>query len=58
MRFDPNVAVLLAVTTGAGFLMVLLGVYKSVIEWRTKNRICPACGREIRARTCGCTQSS
>jgi hypothetical protein len=57
MRFDPHVALLLAVTTGAGFLMALSGVYKSLIEWRSRNRVCPACGREIRARTCGCTQS-
>jgi len=54
MRLDPQLTALLA-STGVGFLMIWSGVHKSVLEWRNRSRICPACGRQIRDRTCGCT---
>jgi hypothetical protein len=57
MTVDPQLAALLATTTGVGFLMIVSGVHKSVLEWRDRARVCPACGRQIRDRTCGCTSS-
>jgi NADH pyrophosphatase NudC (nudix superfamily) len=57
MRLDPQLAALIAATTGAGLLMVFSGVFKSVLEWRNRGRFCPSCGREIRHRTCRCTRA-
>jgi hypothetical protein len=57
MRLDPQLVALLALTTGVGFLMIVSGVFKSALEWRHPHRTCPACGRQIRERTCGCTGS-
>jgi hypothetical protein len=54
MRLDPHLAALIASTTGIGLLMALSGVHKRLLGW--KRRICPACGREIRARVCPCAQ--
>ncbi len=51
MELDPNIAVL-AVTCAIGYLMVLAGVRKSALEWKRRQRICPSCGRMIRARVC------
>jgi hypothetical protein len=55
MRLDPQLAALIASTTGVGLLTVLAGIHKSLLAW--KRRICPACGREIRSRICPCSQS-
>jgi hypothetical protein len=55
MKLDPQLVVLLASTTGVGFLMIVSGIRKSALEWRNRNRFCPACGRQIRGRTCACT---
>jgi hypothetical protein len=52
MTLDPNLALLLATTTGAAFLMMLAGVHKRALEWRRKPRLCPSCGRRIEGRTC------
>ena len=57
MMLDPETAVLLATTTAAGFLMVLSGVQKSALEWKNRRRRCPACGRHIRNRSCGCASA-
>ena len=46
-----NITIALA-TLGAGWLMALAGIQKSVLELRRRRRVCPSCGREIRARTC------
>jgi rRNA maturation endonuclease Nob1 len=52
----PNVAGLFAVTTGIGFVMMLMGVQKSMLEWRARRRSCPSCGRLIERRVCpACT---
>jgi hypothetical protein len=46
---------MIAVTTlGAGALMALAGVEKSALELRKRRRLCPSCGREVRARVCSC----
>ncbi|HEX9416222.1 MAG TPA: hypothetical protein VF895_05895 [Gaiellaceae bacterium] len=58
MRLDVQLTALLASTTGVGFLMIVSGVHKSALEWRSRNRVCPACGRLIRDRTCGCTSDN
>jgi NADH pyrophosphatase NudC (nudix superfamily) len=50
----PQLAAMFVVTTSVGFLMVLSGVQKSLLEWRRRRRICPSCGRHIDGRTCGC----
>ena len=55
MELDPQLAAAFAATTGIGFLMVLAGVQKHMLEWRRTQRTCPSCGRRIAGRTCGCT---
>jgi NADH pyrophosphatase NudC (nudix superfamily) len=57
MRVDLQFAILMISTTGIGFLMMLSGVQKSLLDWRRRGRTCPACGRQIRNRTCSCTNS-
>jgi hypothetical protein len=42
---------LTALLAGVGFLMVVIGVEKSVLEWR--RRKCPVCGRSI-GQGCRC----
>ena len=53
MELDPNIAALAIVTTGIGYLMVVAGLHKSMLEWRRATRSCPSCGRTIEARVCG-----
>jgi NADH pyrophosphatase NudC (nudix superfamily) len=55
MEFDPNTALLAALTSGIGYLMVVAGIHKSMLEWRRTARICPSCGRAITARVCSCS---
>jgi hypothetical protein len=52
MTIHTNVAMILMVTLLAGWLMAIAGVQKSALEWRRRRRVCPSCGREIRARIC------
>jgi hypothetical protein len=52
MDFDPNIAILAVVTSGIGYLMVVAGVHKSMLEWRRAGRLCPSCGRAITTRVC------
>jgi len=52
MTIHMNIAMVLMVTLLAGWLMAIAGVQKSALEWRRRRRICPSCGREIRARSC------
>ena len=42
---DPQLAVLFALTSGVGYLMVMSGVGKSLLVWKRRKRICPSCGR-------------
>jgi hypothetical protein len=52
----PQLAGLFAATTGVAFLMMLMGVQKSMLEWRARRRSCPSCGRHIERRVCSaCT---
>ncbi|HSL66089.1 MAG TPA: hypothetical protein VK874_15650 [Gaiellaceae bacterium] len=54
----PQLAGLFAATTGVGFLMMLMGVQKSMLEWRGRRRSCPSCGRRIEGRVCGACTST
>jgi hypothetical protein len=51
---SPELAGLLAATTGVGMMMVFAGVQKNLIEWRRQRRQCPSCGRRIQRRVCDC----
>jgi hypothetical protein len=55
MMNNLHIAVAAVVTLGVGWLMLQAGIRKSALEWRRHRRICPACGREIRAGACGCS---
>jgi NADH pyrophosphatase NudC (nudix superfamily) len=58
MHFDPHLAAILATTCGVGYLMTVAGLGKSLLEFRRSNRICPSCGKILRARVCpACTGS-
>ena len=52
MEVHGNIAILAVLTSGVGYLMVLAGVHKSMLEWRRAGRLCPSCGRAITARVC------
>jgi hypothetical protein len=52
MHLDPHVAIAAVSTLGAGWLMIKAGLQKSALEQRRHKRVCPSCGREIRARVC------
>jgi hypothetical protein len=54
MELDLNIALAVVVTCGVGYLMLFAGVTKSALEWKRRQRICPSCGRAIRARVCSC----
>ena len=59
MEFDPNITLLAVVTTAVGYLMVIAGQHKRLLEWRRSGRMCPSCGRVIQTRVCSfCTRSS
>ena len=48
-------ALLLASTTGVGYLMLTAGIEKRALEWRRRRRHCPSCGRHIHGRICSCS---
>ena len=52
MTIDLHIAMLVILTIGIGWVMMVAGLNKSALEWRQRRRICPSCGREIRARVC------
>ncbi len=52
MNLSPQFAVISAATIGAGLLMMLSGLQKSLLAWRRQVRRCPSCGRLVRARVC------
>jgi hypothetical protein len=50
-------ALLLASTTGVGYLMLSAGVQKRALEWRRRRRLCPGCGKQLPGRTiCSCAR--
>lgn len=52
MSTTPQLIAIFAATTGVGFLMLMSGVQKSLLEWKSRRRCCPACGRAIEGRVC------
>jgi hypothetical protein len=52
MASDPNIVILAVLTSGVGYLMVVAGLHKSLLEWRKNERPCPSCGRAIHGRVC------
>jgi hypothetical protein len=58
MDLDPHIAIVIAITCGAGYLMTVSGLGKILLELRRPSRICPSCGKRLRARVCpGCMGS-
>lgn len=58
MILTPELLGLFALTTAIGYSMLVAGVHKSMLEWRSQRRACPSCGRRIEGRVCGpCTGS-
>ena len=56
-EIDPNLTILAILTTAIGYLMVVAGLHKSLLEWRRHDRKCPSCGRHISERVCAyCTR--
>jgi hypothetical protein len=51
-HLDPQMASLFALTSGVGYLMVMSGVGKSMLDWK-RRRTCPSCGRT----PCNCSSS-
>jgi recombinational DNA repair protein RecR len=52
MTFDVHTAVLVVVTLGVGWLMMVSGLQKSALELRKRRRTCPSCGKLIESRVC------
>jgi hypothetical protein len=57
MELDPNIALLAVLTCGVGYLMVVAGVHKGMLEWRRPARVCPGCGRALTSRVCNSCNS-
>ena len=56
---SPELIGLFAATTGVGYLMMTMGVQRSLLEWRARRRSCPSCGRLIERRVCpACTRGA
>ena len=52
MAFDPHIAVVAVLTSGVGYLMIVAGLHKSMLELRSVARKCPSCGRVVQERVC------
>jgi hypothetical protein len=50
--FTPHLALLAALTTAAGAVMMRLGLCRGMLQLRKIERRCPACGRLVRDRVC------
>jgi len=50
---DPSHTITLtAVSCAIGYLMIVIGLRKNALELRRRERLCPSCGRIIKARVC------
>src|SRR5262249_51596245 len=54
MSLNPHIFVLAVLSCGVGYVMIVAGLQKSVLEWRRKRRNCPSCGRALESRVCPC----
>jgi hypothetical protein len=52
---SPETTLLLASTTGVGFLMLKAGFQKKALEWKQRRRTCAGCGKHLPGRSvCSC----
>ena len=50
-------ALLLASTTGVGYVMLTAGIEKKALEWRRRRRTCAGCGKHLPGHSvCGCAR--
>jgi len=49
---NPHVMTFVVATLGVGWLMAYAWLSKSALELKRRKRICPSCGRQIRAQVC------
>lgn len=54
MGLNLHILILAVLSCGAGYVMIVAGLQKNVLEWRRKRRNCPTCGRELKTRVCPC----
>jgi len=52
VHLDPQLFALMALTSGAGWLMIEAGVFKRLLDRRQERRVCPSCGRASESCTC------
>jgi hypothetical protein len=52
MHLDLHIALLATLTLAVGYVMVVAGVEKSLLEWRRRRRTCAGCGRVLESRVC------
>lgn len=58
MSAHLNIPIIVAITCGSGYLMIVAGLHKNMLERRRTQRTCPSCGRRLDARVCpACTSS-
>ena len=51
-------ALLLASTTGVGYVMLTAGIEKKALEWRRRRRTCAGCGKHLPGHnTCTCSRA-
>ena len=51
MTLDPDAALMLALASAAGWLMMQAGLAKHGLERRRRHHVCPSCGRRD---SCNC----
>jgi hypothetical protein len=52
MHLVHHIIILTAVSSAVGYLMIVAGLQRSVLERRRRERVCPSCGRNIETRVC------
>jgi hypothetical protein len=56
MNLNLHITILIAVSCGIGYLMIVAGLHKSALELKRRQRLCPSCGRILTTRVCSsCT---
>jgi hypothetical protein len=45
VALDPHIELLMAVVSGAAYLMTKAGLAKNALELKRKRVVCPSCGR-------------
>jgi hypothetical protein len=51
-------ALLLASTTGVGYVMLTAGIEKKALEWRRRRRTCAGCGKHLPGHSiCPCSRA-